>query len=214
MIMTTRKIISNLGILLLSTFSITSCQKEQNGNSADTFMNAGVPAVAGENATPAFLTCADPIPGILEAPAGNKLSYQAYATGVQTYQVKRSTVDPNTFAWVNIGPSAVLFQRPDFTNQTGTHYAGPSWEFSKGPYKNEKVVAAKSKETIVDPSAIPWLLLKTVDALSSSGNKITFIQRVCTAGGLPPAGIPTESDLGKTQSIPYTATYLFFEKKN
>jgi hypothetical protein len=73
-------------------------------------------------------------------------------------------------------------------------------------------VAAKQKGVIVDASAVPWLLLKAVDSLSSPGNKVTYIQRVCTTGGLPPATIPSESNLGQLDSIPYTANYLFYIK--
>ena len=161
----------------------------------------------------AVLNCAGTIPDSLQVPEGNKLAYQAYATGVQIYEVRRSATDPNVFVWVNIAPSATLYLRPDYTNQVGIHYGGPSWEFTKGPYKNEKTVAAKLKGATINATAVPWLLLKTVDAQSSAGNQVTYLQRVCTTGGLAPTTIPSESNLGQQQSIPYTATYLFYETK-
>jgi hypothetical protein len=140
------------------------------------------------------------------------LAFQTFAKGVQIYQVRRSPTDPNVFVWVNTAPSANLYAKPDFTSQVGIHYAGPSWEFTKGPFKNDKVVGSKWKVIMMDASAIPWLLLKAVDSLSSPGNKITYIQRVCTKGGLAPSAPATESNLGQTDSIPYTATYLFYTK--
>ena len=118
------------------------------------------------------------IPQDLAVPHGNKLLMQTYATGVQIYQVRRNAVDPNIFEWVNIAPSATLYTRPDFTNPVALHYKGPTWEFIKGPDKDEKVVASKLKGVTVDATAIAWLLLKATDSLSSPGNRITFIQRV------------------------------------
>src|SRR3954453_19096467 len=86
-----------------------------------------------------------PIPDSLNVPAGNSLKLQAFARGFQIYQVKRSAGDPTVFSWVNIAPLATLFEKPDFTNQVILHYAGPTWEFTKGPEKGEKVVARKLK---------------------------------------------------------------------
>jgi hypothetical protein len=57
-------------------------------------------------------------------------------------------------------------------------------------------------------------LLKTVENLSSPGNKVTYIQRVCTTGGLAPTITPNESNLGQVENVPYTATYLFYKKAN
>lgn len=152
------------------------------------------------------------IPQDLAVPRGNKLLMQTYATGVQIYQVRRNAVDPNVFEWINIAPSATLYTRRDFTNPIALHYKGPTWEFIKGPDKDERVVASKLKGVTVDATAIAWLLLKATDSLSSPGNRITFIQRVCTNGGLPPSKIASESNIGELDSIPYTASYLFYTK--
>lgn len=196
-------------IVATTTLVMTSCSKEQN-KSLQT-VNAMLPSGDMATASSEYSNCG-PIPQDLEPPAENKLALQAYATGVQIYQVRRSTIDPNLIQWVNIAPSATLYAKPDFTNQLATHYAGPTWEFSAGRFKNDKVVGSKLKGIIVDPTAIPWLLLKAVDSLSSPGNKITYIQRICTAGGLPPSTPATESNLGALDSIPYTASYRFYIK--
>jgi len=206
------KIISGFVLAAILAVVFISCSKEQqpvDNNSSKTQIATELREL--NEAT--VLNCAGTIPDSLQVPEGNKLGYQAYATGVQIYEVRRSATNPNVFIWVNIAPSATLYLRPDYTNQTGIHYAGPSWEFSKGPYKGEKTVAAKLKGATIDPTAVPWLLLKAVDAQSSAGNQVTYIQRVCTTGGLAPATIPNESELGQQQSIPYAATYLFYEKK-
>jgi hypothetical protein len=211
-----KTIIKNIRGLILITgvaLAIVSCRKEQNTGFKTSPGDAQVTTnLKDANAIP--VVCAGTIPDSLQVPAGNRFVLQAYAKGVQIYQVRRSATDPTVFLWVNIAPSATLYARPDFTNQVAIHYAGPTWEFTKGAYKGEKVVGTKLKGFTSDVTAIPWLLLKAVDSLSSAGNKVTYIQRICTAGGLPPATIPVEEQLGKLDSIPYTASYLFYEAKN
>ena len=200
--------------LLLFTLLFAGCKKEQNIGIQHQITTTDLSkSQSEENGATISLDCGGTIPDSIAVPDGNKMAYKVYATGVQIYQVKRSTIDPAVFVWVNIAPSATLFLRSDFTNQVGIHYGGPSWEFTKGPYKNEKAVAAKLKQVNMN-GTIPWLLLKVVDSLSSDGNQVSYIQRVCTTGGLMPSSIPVENDLGKTESVPYTAIYLFYEKKN
>ena len=183
---------------------VTGCQKTQtplqDSISGDVIMQAPIP-------------CANNIPGILDVPKGNKLALQVYAKGVQIYQVQRSTTDPAVFKWVLIAPLATLYTNEDFTNPVGNHYAGPTWEFKKGFNKGEKTVAKKLQEASVDATAIPWLLLKAVDSLSSANNKVTCVQRVCTAGGLAPTTGADEAHVGTYDSIPYTAAYFFYAAK-
>jgi hypothetical protein len=203
------KTIRGFLIVAMGSLVTTSCTKEQNKTPQT--VKATLPSEALANASSVFSNCGT-IPQDLQPPAGNKFAMQAYATGVQIYQVRRSTVDSNLIQWVNIAPSAILYAKPDFTNKVAVHYAGPTWEFSKGPFKDDKVVGSKWKGITVDPTAVPWLLLKAVDSLSSRGNKITYIQRICTTGGLPPSTPATTSNLGELDSIPYTANYLFYIK--
>ncbi len=134
--------------------------------------------------------------------------------GVQIYQVQRSTTDPSAFKWAFIAPSATLYADEDYTTQVGTHYMGPTWELTKGFNKGEKTVAKKLQEATVDTTAITWLLLQFVDSLSSTNNKVTYVQRVYTKGGLTPTTVADEEHLGQLDSIPYSAEYRFFEKKD
>lgn len=200
------------GLLLTAGFSfiITSCQKEQNSG-----------FISSQKEDPAQITLANAsaatgcnviVPDSLKVPAGNKLALQTYAKGVQIYQLKRSTTNPDVLVWVNTAPSATLYAKPDFTNQLGTHFGGPSWQFTKGVFKDQRVVGTKLKGSNQDPTAVPWLLLKAVDSLSSANNKITYIQRLCTTGGLAPAPPVASDEEGRIDSIPYTAAYLFYIK--
>jgi hypothetical protein len=204
-----KKNITGFVFMALAALAIVSCSKEDKKELQT--QNAARSVASAADLKTVYTSCGA-IPSDLNVPEGNKLLLQAYATGVQIYQVRRSLADPNVYEWVNVAPAATLYAKPDFTNPLGTHYKGPTWAFTKGVFKDEKVVAAKQKGVIVDATAVPWLLLKAVDSLSSPGNKVTYIQRVCTTGGLPPATIPTESNLGELDSIPYTANYLFYIK--
>ena len=70
----------------------------------------------------------------------------------------------------------------------------------------------------VDPTAIPWLLLKaTVHTEGPTGGDrlvpTTFIQRINTVGGIAPAAAScSAATVGARADVPYTADYLFFTK--
>ena len=149
------------------------------------------------------------VPTDLKVPAGNKLSLHVFADGVQIYTATPSPTDPTKFVWTFNAPEADLFKDDEFEHLVGTHYAGPTWESRNG----SKVVAARTAGVIVDPTAIPWLLL---EAVSTSRRGIfkhtTFIQRLNTTGGLAPSEPPTEA--GQEASVPYTAEYFFYRAKS
>jgi hypothetical protein len=133
---------------------------------------------------------------------GNKVSFHTYAIGVQRYRW-------NGTAWVFVEPVAKLFANENYRGETGTHYVGPTWESNSG----SKVVATRDKGCNVDPTAIDWLLLKTV---SNEGpgpfDQVTFVQRVNTVGGRAPAA--PGSAVGALVDVPYTAEYYFYREKS
>jgi hypothetical protein len=136
----------------------------------------------------------------LQVETGNKVSSRAYALGVQIYRW-------NGAEWEFVAPAANLYADADYHGQIGIHYGGPTWESNSG----SQVVAARVPGTgcTPDAAAIPWLLLQTV---STDGpgifKKVTFIQRVNTAGGLRPT-IPGTT-IGEEARVPYTAEYYFY----
>jgi hypothetical protein len=138
----------------------------------------------------------------VEAPEGNKVSFNAYAVGVQVYRW-------NGIAWVFVEPVATLYADANYHGKVGIHYAGPTWESNS----ESRVVASRVDGCSPDPAAIPWLLLK---AVSSDGpgifSRVTYIQRVNTTGGLAPAA-PGLS-VGALAEVPYTAEYYFYRAKN
>ncbi len=202
------KILAGVALLAGIVFVLANCQKDPQN-----VFSPGMDELQATNRSPSN-GCEADIPEAIAVPAGHKLKYRVYATGVQIYEVKRSSADPSQFVWVNIAPSANLYAQPNYHNQVGQHYGGPTWEFTKGPYKGKKTVGVKLAGVTVDPAAIPWLLLQANENLSSPGNRVTYLQRIHTTGGLAPAGTPNEANLGQVEEVPYTATYLFFEKQH
>jgi Protein of unknown function (DUF3455) len=200
----TSKFINAVMIMAISAVAFTSCKKEQN---------------TPDNLTTeeTLLTSIKPVQGIpdsLKVPEGNRLVAEGFATGVQIYQVRRSASNPNAFSWVNIAPLATLYTKPNFTHQMALHFVGPTWEITKGHNKGQRVVGRRIAGVTQDPTAIQWLLLQAVDSLSSANNKITYIHRLFTVGGLAPTTGADEAHLGQLDSIPYTALYLFYEARH
>jgi len=193
------------GLLIIGGFAlgIASCNKQKYETSPTNDLGSTNPHVAIPE------TCSA-IPDSLQPPDGNKFFLQTFARGVQIYEVQRNPANPNELVWVNIAPLATLYTNANFTDHIINHFAGPSWQFIKGQFKDEKVVAKKVKGSTPDATAIQWLLLKAVDSLSTSGNPVSFIQRICTHGGLAPTTAPTQ--VGQLDSIPYTASYLFYTR--
>jgi hypothetical protein len=133
----------------------------------------------------------------LQAPAGSKLAYHTYAKGVQIYWWDGAS-------WTLVAPWAQLYADSQLFGLVGAHYAGPTWESASG----SKVVG-----TVLDrcqvPNAIPWLSLKG-EPTDAPGvfQRVTFIQRVNTVGGVAPS-VPG-SVVGEETSVPYSAEYYFY----
>ena len=138
----------------------------------------------------------------LQVHPGNKVAFHVYALGVQIYRW-------NGASWDFVAPLARLFGDAEYHGEVGIHYAGPTWESNSGG----KVIASRVESCAPDPTAIAWLLLQKV---SSEGpgifDRVTFIQRVNTAGGLPP--LSPGPFVGAEQEVPYTAEYYFYRDQN
>jgi Protein of unknown function (DUF3455) len=146
------------------------------------------------------------LPSALNVPAGQKLSLEANASGVQIYECKANKDDPKRFEWTFKAPEAQLTDANG--KNIGKHYAGPTWEAVDG----SKVIGeVKVKDPGPDPASIPWLLLS---AKSAGGGAVLgrtqSIQRLHTSGGNAPAGGCTPANAGKEERVPYKAIYRFY----
>ena len=146
--------------------------------------------------------CAPDLPTPLcdevQAPAGNKVAFHAYALGVQIYKW-------NGASWDFVAPSATLYADANYQGKVGTHYAGPTWESNSG----SNVVARRLTGCSPDSTAIDWLRLQ---AVSTDGpgifSHVTYIQRVNTVGGNAPT--TPGAAVGDVARVPYTAEYFFY----
>jgi Protein of unknown function (DUF3455) len=138
----------------------------------------------------------------LQVQPGNKVDFHVYALGVQIYRW-------NGTSWVFVAPAARLFADAEYHGEVGIHYAGPTWVSHSGG----KVIASRLESCPPDPTAIAWLLLQKV---STEGpgvfDRVTYIQRVNTVGGLPPAD--PGPFIGAEEQVPYTAEYYFYRAQD
>jgi hypothetical protein len=146
-------------------------------------------------------------PAKIQPPAGNTPYLTAHAAGVQVYACSSTADGPK---WSFVEPRAVLYG--DRFNLLGTHYVGPTWQATDGSL----VKGQKVDGVTVDPTAIPWLLLKAVStAPGAQGDRFvptTYIQRLNTRGGLEPAAAQcSAATIGAERQVPYTADYRFWK---
>jgi hypothetical protein len=181
-----------------------------------------------------------PLPaGLAPVPAGNKLFLVGQATGTQNYVCRPSGAG---VAYVLFTPQATLFGEDGgqaithyFSPNPTTNPRDPNtnpkvvadgairaaWQ-----HQDTSTVWAKLHQSgldgdgavTVDKQAIDWLLLDVVGSQNgpTGGDKLTnttFIQRLNTTGGLPPStGCSSQTDVGNTAFVPYTADYFFYKK--
>lgn len=144
-----------------------------------------------------------PEPQAVRAPAGQVMSLELLASGVQLYECVPGKA--GGMEWKFRGPEAALMDKSGASQ--GRHYGGPTWESTDGSR-----VVAEVRASAPAPEAIPLLLLS---AKSTSGNgafgKVRSIQRLGTRGGRAPEYACGQADAGRVARVPYTATYRFYE---
>ena len=137
-------------------------------------------------------------PDTLKPPAGEHLRAHAHASGQQIYTCDGSK-------WILSGPDAQLFDEAG--QKVGSHFAGPSWQWSDGSRVTAKPVANATP----DPESIPWLLLTATGHTGDGVMKsVASIQRLQTKGGKAPANGCEESHKGAHARVSYTADYYFY----
>jgi hypothetical protein len=140
------------------------------------------------------------VPDNLKPPANETLALQARATGDQIYTCDGS-------AWQFTKPDAKLFAESG--KPIGSHFAGPTWEWSDGSRVMGRAVANASP----DPDSIPWLLLTATDHQGDGAmRRVSSIQRISTKGGKAPTGGCDASHKGQVARSHYTAVYYFYTR--
>jgi len=166
---------------------------------------------ASTPATPAVApsaTLARPtVPDAIAVPEGAVVTAHFHARGAQVYACGAGPAGGAAYAWTLKRPDATL--SGDDGRPVGTHTAGPTWTSSDGSaIVGKKLAQADAPES----TAVPWLLL---GAVSTTGAGIfadvTFVQRVATSGGKPPADGCGADNVGAEQPVQYTADYYFYK---
>jgi len=163
-------------------------------------------AAASPMAQTAGASSADIDTSRIEPPVGNRAFFAAHAIGVQIYTC---TATSTGTAWTLLAPRATLYDEKG--KVVATHFAGPTWEARDG----SRVVGKRLDGITVDPSAIQWLLIKGDSwSVGADGDRLTattFVQRLNTTGGLPPAADTCDAEaVGHTAESQYTADYTFW----
>ena len=143
------------------------------------------------------------LPDAIAAP-GEALVATVNAVGAQVYECKVNSAGQHL--WHFREPIATLL----IAGKTvGRHYAGPNWEMTDGSAVGAKVAGRAPGASSRD---IPLLKLD-VRARRGEGQlyEVTTIQRINTRGGV--AAGPCES-AGVLLSVPYTADYAFYRKRD
>jgi hypothetical protein len=149
------------------------------------------------------------VPDKLKPRANESLAIIASAKGVQIYECRAKKDQAGAYEWAFVAPEADLFDASG--NKIGKHYAGPHWESIDG---SNLVGTVKESAAAPQADAIPWLLLVTKSVgPQGSFSKITSVQRVKTVGGVAPKTGCSQSTVGTTSRIPYTADYYFLSEK-
>jgi hypothetical protein len=165
------------------------------------------------------------VPDILKVPRGHKVFLAGHAIGTQGYFCVPSDAD-ESLVWTFFGPQATLFN--DYERQIITHFLSPNpdkgnlpsptWQDSRDTSTIWAMMvqgASFSDPPLVEPGAIPWLLLQVVGAEPgpTGGQRLTrtkYIQRLNTSGGIAPLSKEC-TEVGKKALVPYTADYFFYK---
>lgn len=153
------------------------------------------------------IVCADiSIPEAIRVPDGHEAFLTVHAKGNQIYLC---TVKNDLYSWQIQAPDAQLFD--DSGQIVGKHYSGPVWEYKEGSRVQGKLVSKIDK---TPGSAITWLLVEVVGHTGKSPfAKSSFINRINTQGGIPPAGGCDANHLGSEKHVNYSADYIFYRPR-
>jgi hypothetical protein len=152
--------------------------------------------------------CPAGVPASLAPAADQTIKARHNAVGVQVYMCG-TTPTNSTPAWLFVNPQANLMN--DGGRFVGTHFIGPVWQGHDG----SSVTGAKVAGATVDPTALPWLLLKATAHADAEGffDDVTSIQRLATVGGNAPTTGCDATTLGTILQVPYSAEYVFYKTK-
>ena len=147
------------------------------------------------------------LPPAVQVPAGNSVFLETVGVGQITYECRAKAGAAGQFEWVFVGPEARLIARD---GKAFGRYFGPpaTWESQDG-------VKVTATQVAVAPATPGSIALQLVKANPASGiGKVTgttYIQRVATKGGVPPATVCAAANAGARDVVQYQADYIFWK---
>ncbi|KAB2321344.1 DUF3455 domain-containing protein [Betaproteobacteria bacterium SCN1] len=150
-------------------------------------------------------------PDAVKVPDGNAVMMKTFAMGQITYECLEKKDAPGQFAWTFKIPHAYLYDTDN--NPVGRYYGSPkgaTWESNDGSRVIGKQLAVTPNAGT--PGSIPLQLVQQ-NGYEGSGamNKVTFIQRLATVGGIAPADrVCNAASAGRKELVSYQADYILW----
>jgi hypothetical protein len=169
---------------------------------------ASVPATrpAATSTTPAAV--AAPSLGFfskIKVPDDREAVLKLAARGAQVFRCEKQ--DGRSAAWVFRQPDADLVDETG--KAVGKHGANFSFEHADGSRLVATIVAYDEAPR---PTDLRWLLLTTRSFGSGILEGVTHVQRINTAGGMPPANCDP-GQVGKLLRVDFTSEFVFYRPR-
>ena len=126
------------------------------------------------------------------------------ATGVQIFRCEQ---DKDGYHWAFRLPEAEL--RDGNGQLVGHHGANYSFEHIDGSRLIGTIVG---NDSAPGDNSLRWLLLRTQSYGQGEFDKITYVQRVETSGGLPPSQCSAEQ-ISQILRVPFSAKFIFYRPR-
>jgi hypothetical protein len=140
----------------------------------------------------------------IRAPDDVEPAFELSATGVQIFHCE---ADKDGYRWVFKLPEAEL---RDARGQVVAHHgANYSFEHADGSRLIGTIVGYDSAP---QSDALHWLLLRTQAYGQGEFDRVTYVQRVDTTGGLPPPRCEADQ-VGQILRVPFTAKFVFYRPR-
>jgi hypothetical protein len=175
------------------------------------------PAAPGAPTAPAAPAAVPPAPTLgaptrpslglfsrIKAPSEVEPVLEMAATGVQIF---RCEPDKEGYHWAFKLPEAEL--RDAGGALVGHHGANYSFEHVDGSRLIGTIVSYDSAPT---DDSLRWLLLRTQSYGQGEFDKITYVQRVETSGGMPPTQCAAEQ-ANQILRVPFSAKFIFYRPR-
>lgn len=146
---------------------------------------------------------ADPVPPLMQVPAGNYVSWRTTAQGIVNYECQPGT---GSQAWRITKIEAKLTGTQGTPN--GSYSSPPdNWRASDGSSVTgmEVVRVKEGNDRLYDQ-----LVIASPSQGAGVLMRVTYIQRLVSAGGGAPAAACDSSRQGQTASSPFQAEYVFW----